>query len=423
LHLPFHLCIVLVGTGALDLIRLYKEEHHIIDNDTETGSLGVISGYSVPTLLKFDQPLAMGFQGSFERTSFSVASGSDGGGAERHTDYNLTKQYFLVVCSLVFLCNSLLKWINLRSYDKFQKIVYLSRFLNSIFILCLLAVPLNKMTPFALLGSMAGFCAVQVAVDLAVIYFGAYGFVNDLEAWAKSARSSIDLGSFLPSPLGGRSRGTSRATSLAGSVVDLNAALNGQQGGRHGNASAISLVSPTNTVLARAHPPSQQKTNSYFPQQAMQQQHQQQQQLSLQLQGPSLSQQQQQELYNMHVNANSLGSSGAYGNLVQALAEIKKRETPAAGRQMSLNAAERGLSTTTMGVPISRVRSNGSSNLTANVQRNAPRPGTGGGSHGHHHHQGVHRGSVGGRGGAMTTLGSMFSPPTPPPGQQSQLPR
>ncbi|KAF9584953.1 hypothetical protein BGW38_004520, partial [Lunasporangiospora selenospora] len=203
LHLPFHLCIVLVGTGALDLIRLYKTEHGIRDMPpSPSGASHMIT--STPT--------------GFEVPVFRSAAGASGGALEgRMTDYRLTKQYFLVVCSFVFLCNSLLKWINLRSYDRFQKIVYLSRFLNSIFILCLLAVPDEKMTPFALLGSMAAFCAIQVAVDLAVIYFGAYGFVNDLEAWARSARSSVDIGSLLPSPLGGRSR----ANSKMGSAVTL----------------------------------------------------------------------------------------------------------------------------------------------------------------------------------------------------------
>ncbi|GJJ74550.1 hypothetical protein EMPS_06908 [Entomortierella parvispora] len=433
LHLPLHICIVLFGMGALDLIRLYKEEHHITDvgDGPATSAHSLVYGV-IPPSVPFNQKFAHGFDIPLERRSLSISASSGAGGAlARPTDYNLTKQYFLVVCSLVFLCNSLLKWINLRSYDRFQKIVYLSRFLNAVFILCLLAVPSEKMTPFALLGSMAFFCVLQVAVDLAVIYFGAYGFVNDLEAWARSARSSIDLGSFLPSPLGGRSRGTSRATSLAGSVVDLNSTLDGPAvtrgggpSGRHGNTSAVSLVSPSNSVHARAGPP-QRKSTSYFPPQAMQQQ-----QLSLQQQTPSLSQQQQQELYNMHVNANSLGSSGAYGNLVLALAEIKKREStfggsggsghgPTAGRQMSLNVAERGLpgSTSSM-VPISRVRSNGSSNLTANVQRNSvshKRPGTGstaastlvGGSSGG-------PGSIAGRGGAISSLPSLFTPPTPP---------
>ena len=416
------------------MIRLYKEEHHITDaNDSpDTAAHSLLYGAAPP--LYFNQKFATGFDIPFERRSLSIAASAGAGGAlARPTDYNLTKQYFLVVCSLVFLCNSLLKWINLRSYDRFQKIVYLSRFLNAIFILCLLAVPLEQMTPFALLGSMAFFCVLQVAVDLAVIYFGAYGFVNDLEAWARSARSSIDLGSFLPSPLGGRSRGTSRATSLAGSVVDLSSTLDGHAGGRggssgrHGNASAVSLVSPSNSVQTRSGPP-QRKATSYFPPQALQQQ-----QLSLQQKAPSLSQQQQQELYNMHVNANSLGSSGAYGNLVQALAEIKKREStfggsggsghgPAAGRQMSLNVAERGLagSVSSM-VPLSRIRSNGSSNLTANVQRNSAslkRLGTGSsattmtaGSSGGGH------GSIAGRGGATPSLPSLFTPPTPPLGQ------
>ncbi|KAF9987420.1 hypothetical protein BGZ75_000633 [Mortierella antarctica] len=366
LHLPLHVCIVLVGTGALDLIRLYKEEHHIKDIPTDAGHL-VAMGMQNPSLEWSGGYVAMGFEAPMDRRS-AAGTGSGGSLAVRPTDYNLTKQYFLVVCSLVFLCNSLLKWINLRSYDRFQRIVYLSRFLNAVCILCLLAVPLDKMTPFALLGSMAFFCVMQVAVDLAVIYFGAYGFVDDLEAWAKSARSSIDLGSFLPSPLGGRSRANSRA----GSMVNLSSLAMGGKGSKmyNNNDSTTSLVN-----LKGA--PSPKPPTSYFPQQHQQQQfqhHQQyqhhQQQLSAQQQGPTLSQQQQQALYNMHVNANSLGSSGAYGNLVQALAEIKRREAlghsggnSALGRQLSLRGTERGPSSTA--VPRRSSQSN------ANVQLNS----------------------------------------------------
>ncbi|KAF9572722.1 hypothetical protein EC968_009537 [Mortierella alpina] len=358
LHLPLHVCIVLVGTGALDLIRLYKEEHHIKDMPTDAGHL-VAMGMQSPSLEWSGGYVAMGFEAPVDRRS---AAGTSSGGslAARPTDYNLTKQYFLVVCSLVFLCNSLLKWINLRSYDRFQKIVYLSRFLNAICILCLLAVPLDLMTPFALLGSMAFFCILQVAVDLAVIYFGAYGFVDDLEAWAKSARSSIDLGSFLPSPLGGRSRANSRA----GSVVNLSSLAMGGKGSKmyNNNDSTTSLVNLKGASSPMA-------PTSYFPQQQQQYQHHQK-QLSVQQQGPTLSQQQQQALYNMHVNANSLGASGAYGNLVQALAEIKRREAlghsggeTALGRQLSLRGTDRRLSSSA--VP------RGSSNSNANVQLNA----------------------------------------------------
>ncbi|KAG0046791.1 hypothetical protein BGZ83_008052 [Gryganskiella cystojenkinii] len=435
LHLPLHLCIVLVGTGSLDLIRLYKEEHHIVDvitdPDTGAGAHSILANGAAP---QFQRQLAMGFEIPVYRVS-AAAGGS--GSLVRQTDYELTKQYFLVVSSLVFLCNSLIKWINLRSYDKFQKIVYLSRFLNAIFLLCLLAVPPEKMTPFALLGSMAFFCVLQVAVDMAVIYFGAYGFVNDLEAWAKSARSSIDLGSFLPSPLGGRSRSNSKAPSLAGSVVDLsstlssgrNQSISGRLGAHHPSTSSISLVSPTNTVH-RGGPP-QRKATSYFPTQKLQQQ-----QLSLQQQlpsrgeTPSLSQQQQQELYNMHVNANSLGSSGAYGNLVQALADIRKHQASgvtgpnASRRQISLSqGGDRRASVSSM-TPISRVRSGeslyggsgggatgNSSDLRNSISLKRPSSsamtrvgGTGAG--------GTGVGSSSSQ--TLSSLPSLFTPPTPP---------
>ncbi|KAG0265252.1 hypothetical protein BGZ95_003370 [Linnemannia exigua] len=369
LHLPLHVCLVLVGTGALDLIRLYKLEHHIQEISTEAAHLLGSDGLTSTALssLSFTNPtlVATGFEIPIERKS-AAATGGSGALSGSNTDYNLTKQYFLVVCSLVFLCNSLLKWINLRSYDKFQKIVYLSRFLNAIFILCLLAVPLEKMTPFALLGSMAFFCVLQVAVDLAVIYFGAYGFVDDLEAWARSARSSIDLGSFLPSPLAGRSRANSRVQSRAGSTVNLglpptsntpvsiyhNKSSTHKQHRRRSSSSASVTIpfgpgSPHGGSFPDHH--HNHNHNHKHDQQFRQYQN----QLSLQQQSPTLSQQQQQALYNMHVNANSLGASGAYGNLVQALAEIKRREHmnhPAPGpngiahpyRQISLNAAEQG---------------------------------------------------------------------------------
>ncbi|KAF9544241.1 hypothetical protein EC957_012287 [Mortierella hygrophila] len=329
LHLPLHICLVLVGTGALDLIRLYKLEHHIDELMTEAahmtnGNFDPLTASALSALSFTTPTLPSGFEIPIERKSAAASGAAALSG--RDTDYDLTKQYFLVVCSLVFLCNSLLKWINLRSYDKFQKIVYLSRFLNAIFILCLLAIPLKKMTPFALLGSMAFFCVLQVAVDLAVIYFGAYGFVDDLEAWARSARSSIDLGSFLPSPLAGRSRANSRAQSRAGSTVNLG--LHNHKGGtmkhhlQRSNSSASSLAITIPFGPGSPHSPNRDHHNYNHDQQFQQYQN----QLSLQQQSPTLSQQQQQALYNMHVNANSLGASGAYGNLVQALAEIKRRE-------------------------------------------------------------------------------------------------
>ncbi|KAF9190118.1 hypothetical protein BGZ51_008907 [Haplosporangium sp. Z 767] len=338
LHLPLHVCIVLVGTGALDLIRLYKLEHHISDIVTSTENAHLVA-MSLPSLGLTNKHVALGFEVPLGRR---IAASGGGSFMERDTDYDLTKQYFLVVCGLVFLCNSLLKWINLRSYDRFQRIVYLSRFLNAIFILCLLAVPLDKMTPIALLGSMAFFCVLQVAVDLAVIYFGAYGFVDDLEAWARSARSSIDLGSILPTPLGGRSRTNSRA----GSMVNLHSLAFGPKGLKslNGNTSTTSLVNPHGLPSPHI---SQKNASPYSTQQ--QQHHQFQQHISLQRQSPTSIQQQQQALYNMHVNANSLGSSGAYGNLVQVLAEIKRREPmnhasvdgSTFRRHMSLNTAER----------------------------------------------------------------------------------
>lgn len=399
LHLPLHVCLVLVGTGSLDLIRLYKLEHHINEISTEAahmtnGNFDPLTASAMSALSFMTPKLASGFEVPIERKSAAASGAAALSG--RETDYDLTKQYFLVVCSLVFLCNSLLKWINLRSYDKFQKIVYLSRFLNAIFILCLLAVPLEKMTPFALLGSMAFFCVFQVAVDLAVIYFGAYGFVDDLEAWARSARSSIDLGSFLPSPLAGRSRANSRVQSRAGSTVNLGlpsipSVGHNHKGGttkhhRHrSNSSASSLAITIPFGPGSPHNPNRDHNHNHSHSQQFQQY---QNQISLQQQSPTLSQQQQQALYNMHVNANSLGASGAYGNLVQALAEIKRREHlshPSAGpngishpyRQISLSAggAEHGSGTTQ---PIPR-RSIGDSRMY--IQQNSislKRPGPNG---------------------------------------------
>ncbi|KAF9932203.1 hypothetical protein FBU30_008758 [Linnemannia zychae] len=403
--------VMLVGTGALDLIRLYKMEHHIQEITNEASHMfngAIMDPLAASTLssLNFMNPItiATGFESPVER-KLAASSGSAAALSERDTDYDLTKQYFLVVCSLVFLCNSLLKWINLRSYDKFQKIVYLSRFFNAIFLLCLLAVPLDKMTPFALLGSMAFFCILQVAVDLAVIYFGAYGFVDDLEAWARSARSSIDLGSFLPSPLAGRSRANSRVQSRHGSTVNLGLAPTislptakhfHKNTAKHRRRSSSSVSGAAVTIpfgpgsphggsggATFLHSPT---TNREYHQQSYDQQFQQyQNQLFLQQQQtPTLSQQQQNALYNMHVNANSLGVSGAYGNLAQALAEIKRREHmshPATSpngvshpyRQISLRAG----SESPAGIASIPRRSNGDSRMY--IQQNSvslKRPGT-----------------------------------------------
>ncbi|KAF9978033.1 hypothetical protein BGZ73_003960 [Actinomortierella ambigua] len=320
LHLPLHVCMVLVGTGALDLIRLYQLDHHIKEvphtpGELDTGALSSLltsksllppsrdnAGIDIPIL----QMLTSGNLPTLSPNDAVVFAGGGGGGA---TDYNLTKQYFMAASGAVFLCNSLLKWINLRSYDKFQKIVYFSRFCVSILVFCLMAVPLEYMTPYALLGMMAGFSAVQVAVDLAVIYFGAYGFVEDIGTWVQSARSSFDLGSIIPSRLGSR----------ANSVVNLHAF---SQLKEH-NVSVASVAGaplpsqplhhPLNTSTAPVMSSNALHTGQPFR--------------TLQNQPPFSSlQQQQQALHNMRINANSLGSSGAYGNLLQALQDIKSRE-------------------------------------------------------------------------------------------------
>ncbi|KAF9899088.1 hypothetical protein BX616_003291, partial [Lobosporangium transversale] len=386
LHLPFHVCIVLVGTGALDLIRLYKLENHITEMTIGSSHLtsNAAAARFIPNValslmdLSENYYFALGFEIPIERRSAAGASGP-GSLLERATDYDLTKKYFLV------------------------------------------ALPLEKMTPFVLLGVMAFFCVVQVGVDLAVIYFGAYGFVNDLEAWARSARSSIDLGSFLPSPLGGRSRANSRA----GSVVNLNGLVPSGGKGIGMNNSVTSLINPTGSPLTT--------TASYFPQQQQQQQqlqkpqeHQLQHQLSLQQQTSSLSQQQQQALYNMHVNANSLGASGPYGNLVQALAEIKRREhwahpsgdgsTPI--RQVSLRATERGIHS----VPRNGSSTDGPHGSKMHIQRNSlslNRPGIVGSISSLSSSPRSPSAGAGAGAGALK-LATMFDQPLLPPQQQGK---
>ncbi|KAG0001625.1 hypothetical protein BGZ79_004385 [Entomortierella chlamydospora] len=410
LHLPLHICLVLVGTGALDLIRLYKEEHNILDQESlSVKQLSSLESQfaSLSSLGQSTRYVATGFEVPFERRSASTVVGSETDQSS-DTDYDLTKRYFLVSCSLVFLFNSLIKWINLRSYDRFQKIVYFSRLLNAVFIFCLLAVPLHKMTSFVLLGSMALFCILQVAVDLAVIYFGAYGFVEDLEAWARSARSSIDLGSFLPSPLGGRSRRGSIASSKTGSVVSLNATLKGRsstKAQRHTDNSTASSASSKGSFVS-------QTGESYASQQK--QTHQSHLLPSSHGQTSSLSLQQQQELHNMHVNSNSLGSSGAYGNLVRALADIKKREqldkqsgdALLPSRQITLSATERGYSTNTLtssqaAVSLNRTGMGGTIHAGSNFDQR--QPGTSGESNAHLTGYTRH--------GTSESLGA--SPPTP----------
>ncbi|KAG0260998.1 hypothetical protein DFQ27_003215 [Actinomortierella ambigua] len=328
LHLPLHVCMVLVGTGALDLIRLYQLEHHIkqishTPEGLDTGTLSSLlssksllppsrnnAGMDIPIL----QMLTSGNIPTLGPNDAVFLAGGGGG----TTDFNLTKQYFMAASGAVFLCNSLLKWINLRTYDKFQKIVYFSRLFVSILVFCLMAVPLDRMTPYALLGMMAGFSVFQVAVDLAVIYFGAYGFVEDIGTWVQSARSSIDLGSILPSRFGSR----------ANSVVNLHAF---SQLKEHNVSKASVLGAPFLSVPTLHHPHSSSVTTAPMtavggirpsqpplsPLQQQQLHHQQ--------------QQHQQALNNIRINANSLGSSGAYGNLLQALRDIKNRERTRVG--------------------------------------------------------------------------------------------
>ncbi|KAG0232149.1 hypothetical protein BGW42_008365 [Actinomortierella wolfii] len=320
LHLPLHVCMVLVGTGALDLIRLYQLEHHIKEIPHEPSELDVGTLNSLLTSksllppsrnaagidIPFLRMLTSGYAPNLSPNDAVFLSG--GGGGE--TDYELTKQYFMAASGAVFLCNSLLKWINLRTYDKYQRVVYLTRFAVAILVFCLMAVPLDKMTPYALLGMMTGFSVLQVAVDLAVIYFGAYGFVEDIGSWVQSARSSIDLGSMLPSRVGSR----------AGSMVNVHAF---SQLKEH-NVSKASVIGASSPYSPAHHQPNSMSTAATIPHN----------QTSRHLQNqPLLStlQQQQQALYNMHVNANSLGASGAYGNLAKALSDIKNREKAKSG--------------------------------------------------------------------------------------------
>ncbi|KAG0260825.1 hypothetical protein DFQ27_003305 [Actinomortierella ambigua] len=210
IHLPLHICMVLVGTGALDLIRLYQLEHNIKEiphspDDVNASHLSQL--LATKSLYLANRDIA-GVELPFLRTLASrsgtnpyaalMASGA------QETDFDLTKQYFMAAGGAVFLCNALLKWINLRKSDKFQKIVYCARFFVALVVFTLMMVPSELLTPYALLGMMAGFGFIQVAVDLTVIYFGAYGFFED-EIWTLSARSSLEPGSMMSLPAGSSS--------------------------------------------------------------------------------------------------------------------------------------------------------------------------------------------------------------------------
>ncbi|KAF9164651.1 hypothetical protein DFQ26_001182 [Actinomortierella ambigua] len=210
IHLPLHICMVLVGTGALDLIRLYQLEHNIREiphspDDVNASHLSQL--LATKSLYSANRDIA-GVELPFLRTLASrsgtnpyaalMASGA------QETDFDLTKQYFMAAGGAVFLCNALLKWINLRKSDKFQKIVYCARFFVALVVFTLMMVPSELLTPYALLGMMAGFGFIQVAVDLTVIYFGAYGFFED-EIWTLSARSSLEPGSMMSLPAGSSS--------------------------------------------------------------------------------------------------------------------------------------------------------------------------------------------------------------------------
>ncbi|KAF9096637.1 hypothetical protein BGX23_010815 [Mortierella sp. AD031] len=116
LHFMLNLSQLLLGTGCLDLIRVYQETR-------PGGSLLVESSH-------FEAPLPDGATGSGGPSgphSSEVNAGGITGGEGHEMVQNYVQKYFLIIAACVFFWNAAIKYVTSRPGDKYDRAIYISR--------------------------------------------------------------------------------------------------------------------------------------------------------------------------------------------------------------------------------------------------------------------------------------------------------
>ncbi|KAG0295497.1 hypothetical protein BGZ96_011571 [Linnemannia gamsii] len=174
LHFMLNLSQLLLGVGCLDLIRIYQA--------TREGAPPPGPSHFEPSHFESGShfPAEAAGAGGLKLRSLEEVGGMVEGGAAAaaeggHDAAQLVyvKKYYLIVAASVFFFNGTIKYVTSRPNDKYDRAIYLSRFLMAFLILCLLIVERQFLGPFSLLGLEVGFCLLQVGHDLLVLYYAA----------------------------------------------------------------------------------------------------------------------------------------------------------------------------------------------------------------------------------------------------------
>jgi len=189
LHFILHTCLVLLGVGSTDLVRLYKATHL---HTTDPGAGSVITN---STLFSGNESDSHNFARSVFLRSLaphsahnevpsanSTAPAHDSSmAAEEEAVSQFVTQYFLVIAALIFIINGALKFIYSKPRDKFDRMAYCSRFILGIVLVFLLLVKHDNFSAFSLLGIEATFCVLQLSIDCALLYFAANKHQKEIE--------------------------------------------------------------------------------------------------------------------------------------------------------------------------------------------------------------------------------------------------
>ncbi|KAF9181624.1 hypothetical protein BGZ51_005291 [Haplosporangium sp. Z 767] len=184
---------LLLGVGSLDLIRIYQlTKASVLVSDVQNPT-GVPDSGGILIHSESESP-----SGS-SMSSMDEDRGIGSGIHDRNHDMVLVyvKMYYLIVAASVFFWNAAIKYITSRprsmamrcsslfavhvvsdliniyllNADKYDRVIYVSRFFMAFVILCLLLVEHHQLGAFTLLGLEVLFCLFQVGHDLLVPYY------------------------------------------------------------------------------------------------------------------------------------------------------------------------------------------------------------------------------------------------------------
>ncbi|KAH7047995.1 bacterial low temperature requirement A protein-domain-containing protein [Linnemannia elongata] len=178
LHFMLNLSQLLLGVGCLDLIRIYQSTResgsppsHFEPSHFESSRFPAEAAGAGGLLVARSVPEVGGGEGGAGMGEVGAGAAGEAGGHDAAQLY--VKKYYLIVAASVFFFNGTIKYVTSRSQDKYDRAIYLSRFLMAFLILCLLIVERQFLGPFSLLGLEVGFCLLQVGHDLLVLYYAA----------------------------------------------------------------------------------------------------------------------------------------------------------------------------------------------------------------------------------------------------------